>query len=42
MHSQKEMVMHRLYHRLTGYMGNIPEVVTDNTQGRNPKGIIYR
>ena len=38
-HSQKEMVMQRLYHRLTGYKGNIPEVVTDNARGQNPRAL---
>ena len=31
--------MYRLYHRLSGYTGNIPEVVTDKARGRSPRAL---
>ena len=33
------MYMYRLYHRLSGYTGNIPEVVTDKARGRSPRAL---
>ena len=32
-------VMYRLYHRLSGYTGIIPEVVTDKARGRSPRAL---
>ena len=33
------MDTYRLYHRLSGYTGNIPEVVTDKARGRSPRAL---
>ena len=35
----QHMYMYRLYHRLSGYTGNIPEVVTDKARGRSPRAL---